>query len=202
MCTLGWVSCLQQSVTVLMRSTGVLCLIFLKKGQAVQIDNKRALWHMTGVAAAVALVGCGGGSTSESLPPPTPTPVEYTLSGSAVKGPLVKAKVSAYKLTADGKRGDKLGEGTSVAGGGYSIKYNDYDGPILVEVEATDETEMLDEATGGTVKPVGLKLSAAVVPEFTAGGAKSLTVQVNPLTTNAVADAVQKGGQEIGRAHV
>lgn len=159
----------------------------------MQIHNKRALWHMTGVAAAVALVGCGGGSTVESLPSPTPTPVEYTLSGSAVKGPLVKAKVSVYKLTEDGKRGDKLGEGTSVAGGGYNIKYNDYDGPILVEVEATDETEMLDEATGKTVKPVGLKLSAALTPTFV-GGARTLTVQVNPLTTNAVEDAIRKGG--------
>ncbi|MDO9568064.1 MAG: hypothetical protein Q7J58_01600 [Hydrogenophaga sp.] len=154
----------------------------------MRITSKRVIWHMTGIAAAVVLAGCGGGSTVVDQP----ASVEYTLSGTAAKGPLHKAKVTAYKLNENGSRGDKLGESKSDKGA-YSIKYPDYTGPILVEVEATDETEMADEATGAMVKPVGLMLKSAVQPPVSVS-ARTFTVQVNPLTTNAVAAAVRKGG--------
>lgn len=154
--------------------------------------TKRAWRMLAAVSAAAALAGCGGGS-SGSGSSETVAAVEYTLGGTAVKGPLNKAKVSVYKLSADGAKGDKLGEGLSAAGGVYQVKYKDYTGLILLEVEATDETEMADEATGQTVKPVGLVLKAALQPTFV-GTARDTKVHVNPLTTNAVEDAVRKGG--------
>lgn len=155
----------------------------------MKITSKYAIWQMTGIAAAVVLAGCGGGSTEVDQPT---TSVEYTLNGTAVKGPLHKAKVTAYKLNENGSRGEKLGESKSDKGA-YSIKYPDYTGPVLVEVEATDETEMADEATGATVRPVGLVLKSAIQPPIS-GTARTFKVQVNPLTTNAVAAAVRKGG--------
>lgn len=147
---------------------------------------------LVSVCAAAALIGCGSG------PDDTAVPVEYTLGGTAVKGPLNKAKVSVYKLGADGARGEKLGEGLSGAGGVYQVKYKDYTGLVLLEVEATDDTEMADEATGQIVKPVGLVLKAALQPTFV-GTARESKVHVNPLTTNAVEDAVRKGGLTAAR---
>jgi hypothetical protein len=147
---------------------------------------------LVSVCAAAALIGCGSG------PDDTAVPVEYTLGGTAVKGPLNKAKVSVYKLGADGARGEKLAEGLSGAGGVYQVKYKDYTGLVLLEVEATDDTEMADEATGLTVKPVGLVLKAALQPTFV-GTARDTKVHVNPLTTNAVEDAVRKGGLTAAR---
>lgn len=155
----------------------------------MKITGKRFKWHMTGIAAAAVLAGCGGGSTAVDQPPAS---VEYTLSGTAVKGPLHKAKVTAYKLNEDGSRGDKLVEVKSDKGT-YSLKYSNYTGPVLVEVEATNETEMTDEATGSTVKPIGLVLKTAFLPP-TGIDAQTFTVQVNPLTTNAVEAAMRKAG--------
>lgn len=155
----------------------------------MQLINQRFVGHATVIAAALALAACGGDpAVVERV-----SPVEYTLAGTAVKGPLNKAEVSVYKLGADGKRGEKLGTGTSVAGGGYSIQYQDYTGPVLVEVVATAETEMFDEATGTIVKPVGLVLKAAFQPAIV-GDARSFKVQVNPLTTNAVEAAARMAG--------
>jgi hypothetical protein len=43
----------------------------------MRISSKRVILHMTGIAAAVVLAGCGGGSTVVDQP----ASVEYTLRG-------------------------------------------------------------------------------------------------------------------------
>lgn len=152
---------------------------------------QKSIFKMSLVAAAVALTACGGDVASI-----TEQPSGFTVSGNAVKGPMHKAAVVAYKVNADGTKGDVLGRATSAADGSYSIPVTGYTGLVLVEVTATADTTMFDEGTGRSIAPpVGFTLRASVAsPASGAAQGGNLSVQVNPLTEMAVAAAVARPG--------
>ncbi len=157
------------------------------------------------VALAVGLTACGGGgSSSSSSGSDTVVPVPeqstaFTVSGNAVKGPMNKAVVVAYKVNADGTKGDELGRDVSDEAGGYDIAVKGYTGLVLVEVTVAADTTMVDESTGTTITPpAGFTLRASVAsPVGASAQSAKLSVQVNPLTEMAVASAVKSGGLSV-----
>ena len=157
------------------------------------VGLKRLSWAAL-ASSMTLLVACGGGGGSGSG-----GSTQYTINGTAAKGPLDKAKVSAFKVKSDGTQGDLL-DSTVSNQGEYQLKYDfaAYTGPVLVVVESTAETTMRDEATGATLPAEGLILKAAIQPAAALSGA-AVTVQVNPFTTNAVQEAVGAGGLTVAR---
>lgn len=145
------------------------------------------LWKLTAVAFAATLVACGSGSDVVEAD-------TTTIEGAIVKGPVHKAKVAAYKVNADGSRGDKLGdEVRSEADGSYKLSFSGYSGVVVIEAAADGETAIKDEATGTDVKPgSSFKLRSAVSLPPTG---RTFKVQVNPLTDVAVAAAQRKTGE-------
>jgi len=141
-----------------------------------------------GLALTVLLAACGGGGDST----PAPEASTLTVQGTAIKGPLAKAKISLYKTTADGKQGDLLQEVTSDENGKYSVTVTGYSGVVLVVASVVPgQTTMYDEATGQAITPAaGFKLRAS----FPATSGQTYSVQVNPFTDLATATALAKTG--------
>jgi hypothetical protein len=134
---------------------------------------------LTGIAAAALLAACGGdgdSTTAAPTPTPTPTPVETTISGSAVKGPVNGATVTAKKAD-----GSACGSATTNAQGQYSLKTT-CTGDLIIEVSGGNYT---DEATGLTT---ALSTPMRVVVAANGG---TVTGIATPLTTMAYTYAFQ-----------
>ena len=138
------------------------------------------------LAVAAFIAGCGGGSESGSAADTT----SLTIQGAAVKGPMAKAKISLYKITADGKQGDLLKETTSDSNGHYSVTLNGYSGVVLAIASVVPgTTTMFDEATGQTISPTaGFTLRAS----FPVESGTTYSAQINPFTDLATAIALAK----------
>ncbi|RLT92099.1 thrombospondin type 3 repeat-containing protein [Ketobacter sp.] len=144
------------------------------------------------LAVAVAMTGCGGGggggSSSSSSPTPTPT---TSVSGSAVKGPLVNATVRAYALdtSAADLKGSLLDSGSTneqAAITGLAIA-SSTTGPVLLEIVADADT--VDLTTG--VAPVITRM----VTVRDAADLMSGNAYATPLTT-LVVDLARKNGDK------
>jgi len=127
--------------------------------------------------------GGGGGGVGDST--------SVTLSGSAVKGPLAKAKISIYK-TVNGAQGELLLAVTSDANGRYSATVTGYTGVVLVVASVIPgTTTMFDEATGQTITPTdGFSMRAS----FVAQSGVTYSTQINPYTDLATATALAQPG--------
>lgn len=159
------------------------------------IDRAARLFGTSFVVAAV-VAGCGGGSSVVDVGTVTPvtpvTPSTATIAGDAVKGPLKFAKISVYKVTATGTKGDLLIETTSDANGHYSVTVTGYTGMVLV-VASVDplKTKMFDEATGADITPVAdFSMRTAMAAE----SGKTYSAQINPFTELATLAALLKTG--------
>lgn len=135
----------------------------------------------------VLIAGCGGGDAT--------SPVDtagLTIQGTAIKGPLAKAKISFYKVTTDGKQGDLLKDTVSDDSGRYSITVSGYSGVVIVVASVVaGQTTMLDEATGQTINPVA---SFSLRASFPVESGKTYSAQINPFTNLATATALAKTG--------
>ncbi|MDO8456344.1 MAG: hypothetical protein Q7T07_05455 [Burkholderiaceae bacterium] len=137
--------------------------------------------------AMVALIaGCGGGGGS-----PAVDTSSLSIQGGAIKGPMSQAKISLYKVTADGKQGDLLQETTSDQNGQYSVTVNGYSGVVIMVASVVSGTTMYDEATGKTIVPATNFWMRA---SFAAEAGKTYSAQINPLTDLATATALSKTG--------
>lgn len=126
----------------------------------------RTLIRSLGVSLALAtgfLTGCGGGGGTTAAAPAAAT----TISGSAVKGPVNGATVTAKALSS----GTVLGTTTTSPTGTYSFTIS-YAGDVLIEVQGGTYA---DEATGN---PTTLNQLKAIINAN--GGTQ--TVHVTPLT--------------------
>lgn len=129
------------------------------------------------------LAACGGGSSTPDT--------SIAITGTAIKGPMSKAAVNVYKVKADGTKGEKLGQAVSDDLGTYSVKIDGYTGVVIVEAEATAETQMYDEATNTIITPpLGFKMRAS----FAAESGKSYSTQINPFTEIAATASEGKVG--------
>ena len=143
------------------------------------------------LAVAVAMTGCGGGGGSGSPPAAPASPSTTSLSGSAVKGPLVNAVVRAYSLdtSAADLKGDLLGSGSTnsqAALTGLAIA-SSTTGPVLLEIVADGDT--VDLTTGAA--PVITRMTTVRDAALLMAG----DVYATPLTTMVVELARKNGNK-------
>lgn len=89
------------------------------------------------------LSSCGGGSGGSSTPA-APTVLE----GSVIKGPIEKAKVTAYRVDTNGQKGAVLDASNTDENGNYKLSISSYTGVVLIEAVTTTESRMNDEILG------------------------------------------------------
>jgi hypothetical protein len=140
------------------------------------------------VSASLALVACGGGggggtgSTGTGGTPPPP--VSGTVSGTAVKGPVTGATVTAYGIN-NGTMGAKIASAGTDAQGNFSLAMGTYTGPVMLQMIGGTYT---DEAGGGSMSMLPGDVMTAVLPTMMAGATLS-GIQLTPLTSMAQAMA-------------
>ena len=129
------------------------------------------------------LAACGGGSNDSGASNITPAVTEGTITGTASKGILQKAIVTAYKIT-DGKKGEKLGTPVTTGDNGeYTLKISGYAGAVLLEMTSDSNTKMLCDIPAGceSTTDFGKPVSAAglilqtVLPELKATNKTAIT---------------------------
>jgi hypothetical protein len=106
------------------------------------------------------------------------------MSGTAVKGPVATATVTAYAI-ANGMIGAQLGSATTDASGNFSVPLGTYAGSVMLQM--TGGTYM-DEATTSTMPMMSGDVLTTCVPAVTAGS-MTTGIQMTPLTTMASARA-------------
>jgi hypothetical protein len=109
-----------------------------------------------------------------------------TVSGTAVKGPVASATVTAFVL-ANGAKGAQLATAQTDGQGQFTMQVGTYTGPVLIEMHGGTYT---DEATGATMSMGGTDVMTSVVPTAEA----ATTVAVTPLTSMAQAMAAGMPG--------
>lgn len=130
------------------------------------------------VAVAITLAGCGGGAVDGNATMPTPGSITVVPS----LGKVTNAMANVYK--ADGAT--LLGSTDLLSLGRATINFNDYSGPVVIEVVGNANAQYFDEAKGGLVAfPASAKIHA-IAP--TSSG----TVAVTILTELAYQGAVSK----------
>ena len=142
------------------------------------------------------LAACGGGGGDSGASNTTPAVTEGTITGTAVKGLLQQALVTAYKITSDGKKGEKLTETTTTDNGEYTLKVTGYSGAVLLEMASNPNTKMLCDIPAGcdgtpfngAVPISGLTLQT-VLPELKASNKTAIT----PFTHLAAQYAAKNG---------
>ncbi len=152
--------------------------------------GRHALW--TAMLAAGLLAGCGGGGGGDA---DAPAAANVTLSGTAAKGLMANATVTAHAVKADGTVDDAaLGTATTDGHGAYQLVFDaTKDQPYVIRVVATADTTHVDELTG-TAKPLpaGFTMRSLFVPTGT--GAVAVTASVTPFSEMAVAAAQKASG--------
>ncbi len=135
------------------------------------------------------VISCSGSSSSSSDETPS-APTSFNMNGTAVKGLIKNAHVSAYGVSAAGqKESTALASGmTSSEDGSFSLAVSDYNGPVIIEVTSLSDQEdgfpslMVCDVEGGCgntpfgddyALPAGFTLSAVV------GAVASSTVTAN-----------------------
>ncbi|MBI5676365.1 MAG: hypothetical protein HZC48_11170 [Nitrospirae bacterium] len=123
------------------------------------------------------LVGCGGGGDgTTSIPPVT----WGTISGTAVKGPVANATMTAFSIN-NGTMGIQIGTGHTDSQGNFSISVGDHSGPVILQLKGGS---YMDEATGTNMPMQQSDMMTSVIPSMSAGAAMS-GVQMTPLTSMA-----------------
>lgn len=136
------------------------------------------------------VAACGGGGSSGSgAVGTTPPPVQGNISGTATKGPVAGATVSAYAL-AGGSPGAKIASATTDAQGHFNLATGSYAGPVMLQMTGGAYT---DEASGNSMSMATGDAMTAVLPAMTAG-ATVAGVAITPLTSMAQAMAQHMAG--------
>ncbi len=128
------------------------------------------------LGAGLLLAACGG---NDAGTPAGGTP--GAMGGTATKGPVAGATVTAFAVTS-GAKGAQLATAQTDAQGHFAMQLGAYSGPVLVEMR---NGTYADEATNATMPMQPTVVMTCVVPSFAAGS--STTVQVTPLTSMAQA---------------
>lgn len=156
-----------------------------------------------------ALVACGGGGGGGT----PPAPQNISVVGTAAKGLLSGADVTAFSVTNGQVSTTPLATVQTDANGAYTLAFAPTTSPVVILVSANATTLMLDETqteNGDFLQvpaPLGLTLRSVVLP---VSGTNAYPVSVNPFTEAAVAVAADGGftpnaivaGQKIARLMV
>ncbi len=128
-------------------------------------------------ASLILLAGCGGGGGTTT----TTTPGSGTISGTATKGPVSGAAITAFGMNSDGTKGGQIGTTTTDAQGNFSMNVGTHAGPFMLQMTGGSFT---DEATGTVMTMGSGDMMTALVPSMTAG--ENVTnIQMTPLTSMA-----------------
>lgn len=123
------------------------------------------------------LPGAGGGTSSGMI------------TGTAVKGPVGGATVTAYAVE-NGMMGAQLGSAPTDTSGSFAVSVGTYAGPVMLRVSGGTYP---DEATGSTMTMLGGDAMTASMPPVAASATTS-EIRVTPLTSMAQARAVNMSG--------
>ncbi len=143
----------------------------------------------TGLALTLAACGGGGGGGSGSGVVTPPPPVSGTVSGTAVKGPVNGATVTAYGIS-NGAMGAKIASSSTDAQGNFSLAMGTYAGPVMLQLIGGTYT---DEASGSNMSMLSGDVMTAVLPTMSAGATLS-GIQMTPLTSMAQSMAQRLSG--------
>ncbi len=137
--------------------------------------------HLWSAFLLTGLVACGGGGASSG-------PGTVNLTGTAGKGLLIGADVTAYESVNGTLSTNAWATGKTDSNGAYSLSGPPTSNPVVVVVTTNSDTEMLDET-----KPNGDGFDKVRVPtnlrlrSFVESLTQNDTVQINFLTESAVA---------------
>src|SRR6266540_6835383 len=138
------------------------------------------------------LNGCGGGG-SGSGNGTTPAAGSGIISGTAVKGPVADATVTAYGVT-NGAMGSQVATGTTDGQGNFTMTIGDYSGPLMLQMSGGS---YVDEATGAIMTMSPGDVLTSVIPSV-ASGSTITGIQMTPLTSMAQAMANNMAGGMTG----
>jgi hypothetical protein len=138
------------------------------------------------IGSSLLLFGCGGGSGSGDG---AVSSVDGVISGTAVKGPVSSATVTAFAIN-NGLMGAQIGNGTTDAQGNFTVSIGAYSGPVMLQMSGGTYT---DEATGASITMHSGDVMTSVMPQAIAGAVMS-GVQITPLTSMAQAMAQAMSG--------
>ncbi len=138
------------------------------------------------IASSLLLFGCGGGSGGGDG---ATSSADGAISGTAVKGPVNGATVTAFAI-GNGMMGAQIGTGTTNAQGNFTLPIGAYSGPVMLRMSGGTYT---DEATGASMTMQSGDVMTSVMPHANAGAVMS-GVQITPLTSMAQARAQSMSG--------
>ena len=129
------------------------------------------------IGSSLLLFGCGGGS---GVGGGATSSVDGVISGTAVKGPVSGATVTAYAINS-GVMGAQIGNGTTDAQGNFTVSIGAYSGPVMLRMSGGTYT---DEATGASMTMQSGDVMTSVMSQAVAGAVMN-GVQITPLTSMA-----------------
>ncbi|MGA0612498.1 hypothetical protein [Caldimonas sp. KR1-144] len=141
------------------------------------------------------LAACGGGDSSSTPTDPTTNSASVALSGTAAKGLMANADVTAHAVNADGSiAAAALASTTTDAQGHYALSFTAVKGqPHVVKVTANANTTHLDEVSGQSqALPVGFSMRTLLAPATT--DTVTTSASITPFSEMAVAAAEEADG--------
>ena len=134
------------------------------------------------VSTSLVLAACGGGgsSTGGTSSPPPPPPLSGTVSGTAVKGPVTGATVTAYAISS-GTMGAKIASAAPTRKATSACRWAVTPGSVMLQMSGGTYT---DEASGNSMAMMSGDVMTAVLPTMAAGATVS-GIQMTPLTSMA-----------------
>ncbi len=126
------------------------------------------------------LAGCGGGGGGTASGGGGNAQGSGTISGTAIKGPVSGATVTAYAIN-NGVMGNQIGSGQTDGQGNFSMQVGDYSGAVMLKMTGGS---YMDEATGTNMPMQQSDMMTAVIPSMSFGETMS-GIQMTPLTSMA-----------------
>jgi hypothetical protein len=161
----------------------------LKNARMLRTTLTLALGALT--ASVIVACGGGGGGSNPTGGNGSGSGTTGTIGGTAIKGPISGATVTAYAI-ANGAKGSQLGHAQTSGSGDFTMTVGAYSGPMMLEVHGGS---YLDEATGSHMTMLDADDMTCVLPSVTVTAGSTITgIQVTPLTSMAQAWAQHMAG--------
>lgn len=122
------------------------------------------------------ITACGGGGGS--------TTAQGSISGTATKGPVSSATVTAYPIS-NGQTGAQIGTAQTDPNGNFTMTTGSYTGPVMLQVRGGSYTDEATGTTGTTNMPMAPGDVMTAVMQTIAAGAAISGIQVTPVTAMA-----------------
>ena len=139
------------------------------------------------ISVLVLFSSCGGGGDGGSST--TPTSAE-TISGTATKGPLAGATVTAFSISQSGGQGPQIGTANTDGQGNFTMQVGNHSGLIIIQVKGGT---FIDEATGQQMTMGSTDMVTAAIPNISAGSTVS-GIQITFVTSMAQSMAQSMAG--------